>query len=372
MQIDQSLHYSYANGAGLEAASQNRRSDRPGDFHLDDPFGQEDSADHQESSRTFRYLHPSMFQNQHQHAMEERGMFSNQHQNHHAAADPYNFSFPHPSGMGPLEQFPPLEYPPPHGSSMSRSQSFDLGFFNEHGGHPSSMDSPMPYPPNLDATEGSVSVANIFDRPFAHSLNAQYYRSIPRQHDQPAGEFQRFQAYSSQGSSGRMYPTQDRNPHPPPSQATVQRHQQLPPPYGAARRDSDPPYRGFENDQQAPDNRSARRSTRSTTASIPQRRSAKGRKASPKKGPAARSKVSRRSTRQNDGSTVDNSAHLPWPVDIPTTPTTDELEHARTARKQQALITWYKRLDELVQFKRANGHSKFDFTKINLLLASFV
>jgi hypothetical protein len=42
-----------------------------------------------------------------------------------------------------------------------------------------------------------------------------------------------------------------------------------------------------------------------------------------------------------------------------TSPTPQELEEARTPRKQDALINWFQRLNDLRQFKEENGHSRF-------------
>lgn len=42
-----------------------------------------------------------------------------------------------------------------------------------------------------------------------------------------------------------------------------------------------------------------------------------------------------------------------------TSPTPEELAEARTPRKQDALINWFQRLNDLRQFKEENGHSRF-------------
>jgi hypothetical protein len=68
-------------------------------------------------------------------------------------------------------------------------------------------------------------------------------------------------------------------------------------------------------------------------------------KAPPKQGPSTRARVPRRAAKNR-------TAWRPFPTE-------EELERARTPRKQNALKTWYQRLRELIEFQEQNGHSKY-------------
>jgi hypothetical protein len=54
----------------------------------------------------------------------------------------------------------------------------------------------------------------------------------------------------------------------------------------------------------------------------------------------------------------ENSRELPFRG-----PSVDELEAARTARARSALHTWYQRLEELFEYKQANGNCKQSFPR---------
>ena len=72
-------------------------------------------------------------------------------------------------------------------------------------------------------------------------------------------------------------------------------------------------------------------------------------KATPKKGPGTRAKANRRVNRNR------RTYEVGWrPY-----PSQEEIEKARTPRKQNALETWYRRLRELIEFREQNGHSKY-------------
>jgi hypothetical protein len=247
-----------------------------------------------------------------------------------------------PSGMSPLD---PFDLGIHHGH-----QSFDLGFggaFSDNEGPPPSSDlTIMPYATlNYDGHEASTDD----QRPSMEDML-------------------RLQGYTSQGSTRRVYPTQDRNPQPPPSQSIVRPNATQPPSFAAAQPEFDSSYPGLDSEL-AVGNRPNRRSRRNTTvppaASLPPRRTsttrpstASGRKGSPKKGPPTRAKNTRRSARSSRDHGIEAPPQLPGYIDIPTSPTVEALENARTPRGKQALKTWYQRLAELVQYKITNGHSK--------------
>ncbi|KAG7352759.1 helicase domain protein [Nitzschia inconspicua] len=353
MQFEANPLYQHGKGPSGDTASQNRRSTHLEDFNPFDPFQHGESMNYHDNLGNTRRLDPSMFQHQYQHARQQRD-------------DTFDPSYypgepgMHPSGMLSLDQFPPYDFDQHHGSGISRSQSFDLGLFPEHGGHTQSTDSPMPYPTHPDVNDVSVRPANIFDRAHMYPLNTQHSHPIHHMHEELAGvDPMRFQGKTTQGHARRAFPTQDRNPNPPPSHARTRQNPEIPPSDVATLPESNSFYSQSEIEIQALGHPSSRRTRRDTNAppaaSLPHRGSAQGVKSAPKKGHATRSKIPRRSVRSNQGAPME--AYLPAQIDVPTSPTAEELENARTPRKREALITWYRRLSELVQFKLVNGHT---------------
>lgn len=79
-------------------------------------------------------------------------------------------------------------------------------------------------------------------------------------------------------------------------------------------------------------------------------------KETPKRGAQTRSKASRRGTTSNTGTQPQSATSAA--STFQTSPTSRELAEARTPRKQDALCSWFQRLNDLRAFKEANGHSR--------------
>jgi hypothetical protein len=180
----------------------------------------------------------------------------------------------------------------------------------------------------------------------------------------------------------RMYPMQDRTFGRPQDS----HHSFLP--YGAARTDNSSPepsppsspiplkkYVDVKSKQKLkPPPVASIHSLRNPSPTVnPARRTSK-KISPPKKGPGTHAKVPRRSPRVNQISSAIGSRVR---KDLNLAPNVTELGLAKTPRKKQALYTWYRRLNELIEYRERYGHSKsnshswLDIT-IALLIVPFV
>jgi len=257
---------------------------------------------------------------------------------------------------------------------------------------------PLTYPQHAhhhdnDVGEGTVSaiIPNQYERNFLFNLYAHGF-CAPQRHDEnmdrkPAAmdpvlfqqqqqlhHFPHFphQAYNyptqAANNPSSFNPTLDRSPQ---HQGTIdtQMNNRKPPPVASLSRQSDRASQGKGTAETKASNLEAppiaslpgqgnRRSNRRApqTKKSKKKPKANARKASPKGAKFTRSKTrigpKIKIATGKKSSSVSSREH-------PIQPTSTQLAEARTPRKLEALQTWFQRLQDLIEYKDAHGHSKF-------------
>lgn len=244
-----------------------------------------------------------------------------------------------------------------------------------------------------DVSDGTVSamIPNFYEKHYIFSLYAHGY-CTPQRYDEdmdrkPAAVDSRlFQQQNQQyyyPNQQSMYPTQasnnaisfdrtiDRSLR---DQATVEKKvdERKSPPVASVAHGSD---RSTHDNGKTNSNlkappvaslpaRGTRRSSRITTQTIKN-------KVSPKKAHSKVVKSPRSKTR--NGSRIKAAAPPKRTSTLIIRPTKKQLNEARTRRKTEALLTWFKRLQELVEFKDDNGHGKnFDVYSCSVKFTRFL
>ena len=117
-----------------------------------------------------------------------------------------------------------------------------------------------------------------------------------------------------------------------------------------------------------------RRGSRYSTRSTNQTKKSKTTKTTAIKAHSKTIKFKRPSTRAESRTTTANDKYVRSSSSQgdQIQPTSKQIQEACTPRKLEALQTWFKRLQELIDFKDANGHSKLTFTCVCVCVFVFL
>jgi hypothetical protein len=252
---------------------------------------------------------------------------------------------------------------------------------------------------SLERKPSAMEISNRHD--WSHQSNRDYYDRYSRQdrrlrgpmsdavasssrdHDEPLDrkpaardDYDRF-SYPCQAPIGHSYPTQDRNlkqppyvaaPKPSTDSSSSSEDYAAKPPYPRHQ----PKTRRGGNQLKPPPSASIskRRTSQPPSGATRGSKKTQPKKVTPRRKQPTRVKGHRGAGKGSFARTLQSMRFLEDRPQL--APTPEELERARTPRKKEALITWYQRLNELIDYRDRNGHSKLALARLRLVSFKFL